>query len=50
LLRERVAQLKPRSLVVIDEIQKVPALLDEVHALIEGNKLGASASGCAQAG
>src|SRR5437016_4450809 len=26
---------KPKSIVVIDEIQKVPSLLDEVHRLIE---------------
>lgn len=37
LLRERVAaiKLKPRDLVIIDEIQKIPKLLDEVHLLIE---------------
>ena len=34
LLRERLAPAAP-GLVVIDEIQKVPALLDEVHWLIE---------------
>jgi predicted AAA+ superfamily ATPase len=34
LLRERLGARKP-GLVVIDEIQKVPALLDEVHWLIE---------------
>lgn len=33
-------QLKqPREYVVIDEIQKVPNLLDEVHRLIEGKKM-----------
>jgi len=32
LLRE---ELKPTDIVVIDEVQKVPALLDEVHWLIE---------------
>jgi predicted AAA+ superfamily ATPase len=37
LLRERFA--KSRSLVVIDEVQKVPALLDEVHWLIENTPL-----------
>ena len=36
---------QPRSLVVIDEIQKVPALLDEVHALIEGKRLVFALSG-----
>jgi uncharacterized protein len=34
LLRERFAA-DPPPLVVIDEVQKVPALLDEVHWLIE---------------
>jgi predicted AAA+ superfamily ATPase len=39
LLRERFAGAK-HSLVVIDEIQKIPALLDEVHWLIENAGLG----------
>jgi predicted AAA+ superfamily ATPase len=34
LLRDRVAALPDKSKVVIDEIQKVPALLDEVHSLM----------------
>ncbi len=38
LLRERLAGLRGR-LVVIDEIQKLPALLDEVHWLIENTRL-----------
>lgn len=38
LLRERFAQSRPQ-LVVIDEVQKVPALLDEVHWLIENSAL-----------
>ena len=29
----------PQALVVVDEIQKIPALLDEVHDLIEEHKL-----------
>ncbi|OGT63526.1 MAG: hypothetical protein A3J38_01010 [Gammaproteobacteria bacterium RIFCSPHIGHO2_12_FULL_45_9] len=33
-LRERV-QANPQSVVIIDEIQKVPALLDEIHWLLE---------------
>jgi len=33
LLREKISESKP-SWVVIDEIQKVPELLDEVHDLI----------------
>ncbi|MBI5743581.1 MAG: ATP-binding protein [Elusimicrobia bacterium] len=37
LLRERYSQHK--GLIVIDEIQKVPALLDEVHWLIENKGL-----------
>jgi len=37
LLRERFADA--RGLVVIDEVQKVPALLDEVHWLIENRRL-----------
>lgn len=31
--------LKPGSWVVVDEVQKVPALLNEVHRLIENHKL-----------
>ncbi len=38
-LRERVEHLKAGSWVVIDEVQKAPALLDEVHALIERKRL-----------
>jgi predicted AAA+ superfamily ATPase len=37
LLREEVAAIRPR-LVVVDEVQKVPALLDEVHALLESTR------------
>jgi len=33
-LREEILARRPR-LVVVDEVQKVPALLDEVHALLE---------------
>ncbi len=35
ILREEVAVLPPSKLVVIDEIQKSPVLLDEIHYLIE---------------
>jgi predicted AAA+ superfamily ATPase len=35
LLRDELREAEPGTLVVIDEIQKVPALLDEVHWLIE---------------
>ena len=37
-LREQIQALPPKTLVVIDEIQKVPALLDEIHFLIEEQK------------
>jgi predicted AAA+ superfamily ATPase len=39
LLRERCALLRPGQLTVIDEVQKVPLLLDEVHNLIESQGL-----------
>jgi predicted AAA+ superfamily ATPase len=42
LLRERLLAASPRQLqapVIIDEVQKVPQLLDEVHWLIENKKL-----------
>ncbi len=35
LLSELASSLKTNSLIVIDEVQKIPALLDEVHLLIE---------------
>jgi len=35
LLREIITATKPDNPVIIDEIQKIPALLDEVHWLIE---------------
>jgi predicted AAA+ superfamily ATPase len=38
-LREELLAVSPGTLVVIDEIQKVPALLDEVHWLIENRRL-----------
>lgn len=34
LLREELAQCNEKSLVIIDEVQKIPQLLDEVHWLI----------------
>lgn len=37
-LREEVAGLAPQQLVVIDEVQKIPGLLDEVHGLIESRR------------
>lgn len=39
LLYDELNHLPPQTWVVIDEIQKVPSLLDEVHRLIEGKKL-----------
>jgi uncharacterized protein len=44
-LRELVLDLPPASWVCIDEVQKVPALLDEVHALIEAKRLKFALSG-----
>ena len=38
LLREELLAAPPGQLVIIDEIQKVPALLDEVHWLIENRR------------
>ena len=34
LLRQRVEALPPEAIVIIDEVQKIPALLDEVHWLM----------------
>ena len=39
LLYRELATLSPGSWAVIDEVQKVPELLDEVHRLIEGHGL-----------
>jgi len=39
LLARETARIRPGGWVVIDEIQKVPALLDEVHRLIESRRL-----------
>ena len=39
LLREQCEMLDEGTLVIIDEVQKVPALLDEVHWLIENKGL-----------
>jgi predicted AAA+ superfamily ATPase len=39
LLRDELRDAVPGTLTVIDEIQKVPALLDEVHWLIENKRL-----------
>lgn len=39
LLREECEMLEEGELVIIDEVQKVPALLDEVHWLMENRRL-----------
>lgn len=39
LLALELASRRPESFVVIDEVQRIPALLNEVHRLIEGRKL-----------
>lgn len=39
LIADEVGHLPPKSWVIIDEIQKIPALLDEVHRLIEKKRL-----------
>ena len=39
LLREELSLLPENELVIIDEIQKIPALLDEVHWLISNHHL-----------
>jgi predicted AAA+ superfamily ATPase len=39
LLADRARALRPGAWVVIDEVQRVPALLNEVHSLIEEKKL-----------
>ena len=39
LLREELASIKEIALVIVDEIQKVPLLLNEVHWLIENKKI-----------
>ncbi|OPZ27197.1 MAG: hypothetical protein BWZ00_01508 [Bacteroidetes bacterium ADurb.BinA174] len=39
LLREELSLLSENELVIIDEIQKIPALLDEVHWLISNHHL-----------
>lgn len=39
LLYKETAHLEPGSCVVLDEIQKVPALLNEVHRIIEEKKI-----------
>ncbi len=45
LLRERVDHLKSGDWVFIDEVQKIPSLLDEVHSLYEEKRLNFALSG-----
>lgn len=45
LLHKWIEELKPNSWVIIDEIQKIPSLLDEVHAAYEDKKLHFALSG-----
>lgn len=44
-LIEMVAHLKPNSWVLIDEVQKIPQLLNEVHFLYESKKINFALSG-----
>lgn len=39
LLREECMMLEEGEMIIIDEVQKIPALLDEVHWLIENKRL-----------
>jgi len=45
LLEKEVSALKPDSWVVVDEVQKLPRLLDSVHSLIEEKKVKFALSG-----
>lgn len=45
LIREKVDHLKAGQWVFIDEVQRIPALLDEVHALYEEKRLHFALSG-----
>ena len=45
ILYDELAHLEKGRWVIIDEVQKVPALLDEVHRLIESRKLKFALSG-----
>lgn len=39
ILREELLAIKPKSPVIIDEIQKIPNLLDEIHYLMEKHNI-----------
>lgn len=45
LIESKLGHLKPGNWVVIDEIQKIPALLDQVHRLIEEKRLNFALTG-----
>lgn len=45
LIRSDLSGFKPGSWVFIDEVQKIPMLLDEVHSLMESHKLNFALSG-----
>ena len=38
ILREELSHISENRIIILDEVQKVPALLDEVHSLIESHK------------
>lgn len=38
ILREELSHISENHIIILDEVQKVPALLDEVHSLIESHK------------
>jgi len=44
-LAQWLNHLPAQSWVIIDEVQKIPSLLDEVHSLIENRKLRFALSG-----
>lgn len=45
ILHDQVSNLKPGSWVLIDEVQKIPELLDEVHSIYEEKKIHFALSG-----
>lgn len=45
ILHERVAKIQRGDWVLIDEVQKIPALLDEVHSIYEDKKINFALSG-----
>lgn len=45
ILQEKLAPLGPGDWVLLDEVQKIPALLDEVHSIYEDKKINFALSG-----